>query len=124
MFSLLSANPGTEPGKYLDELISYSEEPFTAYLKNLNLVTTKAKTPGDLILYLIRNKDKGLYPENAIFDALARMIADKDLPADKITSQIVTGKKPSLFIIWVILGAGLIFFFIIFWKRRKKKEKE
>jgi hypothetical protein len=124
MFSLISAFPGTERGKYLQELAANSEEPFTSYLKTLDLRKAKVKTPADLILYLIRNKDKGFYPENAIFDALARLIAAKDIPAGTITSQIATGKKSGMFLIWVILGAGLIFIFIIFLKRRRKEEKK
>ena len=123
MSAILSSIPGTEPGKYLEELSSYSEEPFTKYLRNLDPEKIKAKTPADLILYLIRNKDKGFYPENAIFDALAGTIASKDIPADLIKSQISEGEANNLWILWIVLGAGVIFFFIIF-RRRRKKDKE
>jgi LPXTG-motif cell wall-anchored protein len=124
MFALLSTLHGTGPEKYLEEFTSYSEEPLTTYLKNLDLNKIHAKTPVDLILYLIRTKEKGSYSEIAFFDSLARMIAAKDIPADIITSQIETGERPNLTILWVILGAGLLFFFIIFWKRRRKEDKK
>jgi len=124
MFSVLSALPGTETGKYLDELSGFSEEPFATYLKNIDLKKIRAKSCEELILYLIRNKEKGLYPENAVFNTLARIIAAKDISPDTIISSIQVAEKPGLFILWIILGAGLIFFIVFFRKKRKKEEKE
>jgi hypothetical protein len=122
MLSVLSALPDTDIKKYLEELTGYSEEQLTTWLKNLDLKKAKVKTPQDLILYLIRNKDKGLYPGSAVFDALARMIAAKDISAETIASQIIIGKGNYLWILWTIIGCGLVIFFILFWRRKKDKK--
>jgi hypothetical protein len=124
MFSALSALPGTETGKYLDELAGFSDEAFSAYLKNLNLGKAGIKNPNTLLLYLLRNKDKGLYPADALFDALAKLIVSRDLPADSIISQIGIKEKPNLYILWIVVGAGLVLFIFLMWKRKKKGVKE
>jgi hypothetical protein len=123
MFSILSALPGTEPQKYLDDLAGFSEGPFKDYLNSLDLKGIRVKNCEELLLYLLRNKDKGLYSESDLFNTLGRIIASKDIPTDIITSQLRATEKPKLFIIWLILGAGLIFFIIFFWRRRKKDKK-
>jgi tetratricopeptide (TPR) repeat protein len=123
MFSILSATPGTETGQYLNELSGFSEEPFSGWLKNLDLKKISVKNCSELLVYLLRNKDKGAYPEIALFNTLARAIASKDIPADSITSQLKAVEKPKMFILWIILGAGLIFFIIFFLRKRKKDDK-
>lgn len=123
MFSALSCVPGTEPGKYLEELAGFSDETFAVYLKNLDLKKARIKNTQGLIIYLIRNKGKGLYPDNSVFDALAFMIASKDIPSDQITPVSVIAEKPRLLILWIILGSGFLFLFIIWWRKRKKLEK-
>jgi hypothetical protein len=123
MLSVLSALPDTDIRKYVEELTGYSEELLTNWLKNLDLKKAGVKAPQDLILYLIRNKDKGLYPASTVFDALARMIAAKDIPAETIALQIITGKENYLWILWTVIGCGLLIVFILFWRRRKKDKK-
>ena len=123
MFSILSVTPGTETGKYLDELSGFSDQQFSGWLKNLDLKKIRVNKCPELLLYLLRNKDKGMYPEIALFNSLARAIASKDIPADTIASQLKAVEKPKLFILWIILGAGLIFLIIFLLRKRKKDDK-
>jgi hypothetical protein len=124
MFATLTATPGTGWDKFRNELASFADEKFAAYLRSLDGDKLKIKSPYDLILWLLRNKDKGLFSEESLFNALARMITSKDMPADIIKSQIVAAEKPRLYILWVALGAGLLFIIIILFRKRKKKENK
>jgi tetratricopeptide (TPR) repeat protein len=123
MFAALSSFPGTLPDKYLVEITGYSDEAFAVYLKSIDLKKAKIKNTQGLILYLIRNRDKGLYPENAVFEALAKMIVAKDLPPDSIKPVQVITEKPTLLALWIVLGASFLFLFIIWLRRRKKSGK-
>lgn len=123
LFTVLSALPGTETKKYIDDLAGFSEEPLKSYLKGLDLKKIGVTNPEELLLYLLRNKDRGSFPEIELFNTLGRIIASKDIPADVITSQLKVTEKPDLFILWIILGAGLLFFIVLFRRRRKKNEK-
>ena len=67
------------------------------------------------------NKDK--YPEDAVSESLARLIAAKDIPDNVIASQISAGKKSKSWLFWVLIGTTMIFFFIVY-RKRKKKNKE
>jgi hypothetical protein len=124
MFATLTATPGTGWDKFRDELASFADEKLAAYLRSLDGEKLKIKSPYDLILWLLSNKDKGLFSEESLFNALARMITSKDMPADIIKSQIVAAEKPRLYILWVALGAGLLFIIIILFRKRKKKENK
>jgi hypothetical protein len=123
MFSALSSLPGTETEKYIAELSGYADDALKVCLNGPEVKKAKYKTPKDLLLFLFRNKDKGLYPELSLFDALAKLIAAKDIPAYTIASQVIIPEENWLWILWAILGAGLISIFIIF-RRRKKREKK
>lgn len=123
MFSALSSLPGTETGKYIEELSGFADDALKGYLNGPDVKKAEYKTPKDLLLFLFRNKDKGLYPEQSLFDALAKMIAAKDIPADIIKTQVVIPEGNRLWILWTILGAGLIVIFIILLRRKKREKK-
>jgi hypothetical protein len=126
MLSAISSMPGTRVEQYLLELAGQSGEPLLSSLKSLDLKEEKITSPGDLLRYLITNKDKGKYPEEAVYRAIANLILSKDIPAETIISQSTAGQWYLKGISWMILlGAGLcfIFFFFIFRKRKKNKEK-
>ena len=114
----VSSLPDTNVEQYLRDLIQYSEEPLTSALKSLNLRKEKIKTREDLILNLITNKDK--YPEEALYKSLANLITAKDISAETIKTIFTAAKGSSIWILWVILGAGLFLLFIVFMEKEKE----
>ena len=123
MLTILSSLPGTETGKYLEELAGYSDEKLKKYLNGTDLKKAGIKTPYDIVLNLLRNKDKGLFSENSLFDALVTMIIVKDIPPDSFAAHPEIIKGNNLWILWIVIGAGLIIFFFVFAGRKKKKKK-
>jgi tetratricopeptide (TPR) repeat protein len=123
MLVRISSFPCTKVGQYLRDLIEYSEEPLLSSLKSLDLKKEKIKSPGDLLLFLIMNKDKVKYPEEAVYKSIANLIIAKDIPANIIASHITCGKGNKLWILWILLGTGIFFFFFIS-RRRKKNNKK
>ena len=119
---MISSLPDTKVEQYLKDLIAHSDEPFASVLKSINLRKEKIKTPQDLILYLFANKDK--YPVESVLKSIANLISAKNFTADNIKSQSTgTGHGNLMWILWVLLGTGIIGLFLIFWWRRKKKNK-
>jgi hypothetical protein len=123
MLSILSSLPGTEAGKYLEDLASYSDDGLKIYLTGNDLKKVKFKTSNDIVLYLLKNKTKGSYSEISLYKALIDLISAKDIPTDVIESQIVKPESNNLWIVWVLLGTGLIIFFFVFKRDKKKKKK-
>jgi hypothetical protein len=123
IMTLISSLPDTQVEQFLQDLIQYSEEPLATSLKSINLKKEKIKTPKDLILFLLTNKDKEKYPEGAVTRSIANLIASKDIPLKTITSQVASGKENKMWILWILLGAGLFYIFFIVWKRRKNAPK-
>ena len=122
----ISSLPGTTVNEYLNDLIEYSEEPFTSYLKSLNLRKAKVKTPTDLLNFLFSDKNKGKYSDDDLYKTLANLIIAKDLSDEAIkANQAIVPEKEGgkLWGLWLGIGAGLLFF-IIFFARKKKKKKE
>jgi hypothetical protein len=123
MLVMISSLPDTKVEQFLRDLIENSEEPLTSALKSLDLKKEKIKSPKDLILFFLMNNDKEKYPEGAVYKSIANLITTKDIPADIIASQLTTGKEGRLWILWIVIGAGLLFFFIVSRKRKKKNLK-
>ena len=123
MFSILSSLPDTKPGKYIEELAAFSDDTLKKYLNGPELKKAGLKTPNEIVLYLLRNKDKRLFSEISLFDALVNLIAAKDIPSDTIASQIMIPKENNLWILWVVTGTALLIYFFVFRRRRKKNKK-
>ncbi|HOU31675.1 MAG TPA: hypothetical protein PLG42_10480, partial [Bacteroidales bacterium] len=122
MFKALTALPGTHIEDYIKEFIGYAKGGFADYLKSLNLRKNRIDTPEELINFLIRQRNMNLFQEDELFETIAEFIAKKKIEKEKIIAPEAE-KKNYLFILWIILGAGLIFFFIILMRRRKKKDE-
>jgi hypothetical protein len=58
-----------------------------------------------------------------MFDALARLIAAKDISPETIASQTLIPEGNNIWLLWIVFGAGLFIFFIVF-ARRKMKDKK
>jgi len=123
MLSALNLLPDTTVEQYLDDLIKYSEEPLKTALKSLDLKKENIKSPKDLILFLLNNKDKEKYPEEAIYKTIANLIEAKDISTESISSPLSTGKEIWSWVLLTLLGIGLFLFFFILWKRKKKENK-
>ena len=123
MLAIISSLPDTKAEQFLRDLIEYAEEPVLSSLKSLDLKKGKIKSPEDLIVFIISNKDKKLYPEETVFQCISSLIASKDIPADTILSHLLTRKENRLWILWILLGTGLFVFFLIFLNKIKKNKK-
>jgi hypothetical protein len=123
MLVTISSLPATKVDQFLRDLTDQSEEPLLSSLKSLELKKEKITSPGELLLYLITNKDKVKYPEEAVYKAIANLIIAKDIPGETIAAKLVPGQNGLLWILCILLGTGLCILFFIFWKRRKNKEK-
>jgi hypothetical protein len=117
----MSSLPATTAEQYLNDLISFASEPLKSALKQIDLKKEKIKTPEDLLIYLFNNNDK--YPEEEILRAIANLIASKDVPVSSITAEPTSGTKNYLWILWVILGAGLLGLFLILWRKKNSNKK-
>jgi hypothetical protein len=120
LLSVLSALPDTEGSIFLEELKSYSDEKLKSYFDSQSFKKSDSRTPYDIILGLLKNKDKGLYPDTSLFEALSKMIFEKNIPVDTITSLKTSGHGNRLKILWIVLGTGLIFFYFIYARRKKR----
>jgi hypothetical protein len=116
---MLSSLPDTSAEQFLRDLIEYSEEPLTTALKALDLKKERIKTPKDLIMFLMANKDK--YPEQSLSGTIAKLIVAKDIPDDIVKTHQLSEKTGKSWLIWILIVGGLIFFFIIYRKRKKNK---
>jgi hypothetical protein len=121
ILAMISSLPDAKVEQFLSDLIDNSEEPLTSSLKSIDLKKEKIKSPGDLLLYLMKNKDK--FPAEGLFKAIGNLITSKDIPATTIESETISRKKSWVWIIWILAGSGLFIWFIILWKKRKNKKK-
>jgi tetratricopeptide (TPR) repeat protein len=121
ILTMISSLPDTKVEQFLSDLFENSEEPLKSSLKAIDLKKEKIKSPEDLILYLLKNKDK--FPAEDVFKAIGNLVSSKDIPATTIESETISGKKSWLWIIWILAGSGLFILFIILWKKRKNKKK-
>ena len=91
-------------------------------LKLIDLKKENIKTPEDLISYLFANKDK--YPIEALSKSIAKLIAAKNLSVEGLKSQPSGLNKGNLlWILGIILGAGILGFIFFLWWRKRKKNK-
>ena len=122
MLVMISSLPDTKVDQYLNDLIAHSEEPLASVLKSIDLKKEGIKTPEDLLQYLFTNKEK--YPEDAVSRSIANLIADKSISADNIKSPILPAGKDKLWwILWVLLGVGILGLLLILWRKKKNQNK-
>jgi len=118
----ISSFRDTEVTQFLSDLIQNAEEPLLSSLKSIDLKKERIKSPSELVSFLLVNKDKDKYPEEAVNKAIASLIAEKDLPDSVIIAQQTPVTKCRFWFLWIILGAGLLAFIYFYWKRRNKNE--
>jgi len=123
MFSALTAEPETKIDDYIKELSKYADGSLANWLDNFDPDKNHIGNPQEMLSFLIRNRNKNIFPEDEFFSSLAKFIAAKQVPKEALIAQVPVSKVYH-YILWVVLGAGLIFFFIIFAKKRRKKEEK
>lgn len=121
---IISSMPDTKVDQFLLDIIAHAEEPLLSALKSLDLKKEKITTPAELLLFLLNNSDKVKYPEDLIYKAIANLITDKDIPVETIKDQLKPADNNMLWLLWALLGSGLIFLFFVIWKRRNKKKNK
>ena len=117
----MSSLPDTKTDQYLNDLIGQSDEQFLSTLKSVDLKKAKIKTPNDLIKYLLTNKEK--YPQEFVFGSIADLIVSKNISPEDFKSKVPSGNKNELWILWLLILAGIISLFLILWRRRNKNKK-
>jgi len=116
----ISSSPDTKVEEYLKDLIAQSEEPLASLLKSIDLKKENIKTPEELISYLFANKDK--YPLEALTRSIAKLIAAKNLSVEGLKLQpSAAGRGNLIWILGIILGAGILGLLIFLWWRKRKK---
>jgi len=123
MFSALTAQSGAKINDYVNEFSKYATGKFSTWLSSFSPDKNQISSPQEMISFLISNRNKDLFPEDEFFSSLAKFIAGKQMPKEALAEQVPVSKVYN-YILWVVLGAGLIFFIIIFTKKRKKKEED
>jgi hypothetical protein len=123
LFSRLTSLPDEAASIYLNELIEFSDQKLKDYINGPSFKEAGSKTPYEIIRNLINNKDKGYFPQSSLFNSLAKMITAKDIPVETIALPTTPIPQDNQFILWVIIGFGLLIFFV-FLNRRKKKDKK
>ncbi|MBI5008070.1 MAG: hypothetical protein HZB98_00095 [Bacteroidia bacterium] len=120
----ISALPDTDAEKFLEDLMNYAEEPLLSFLKSIDLRKEKIKTPKQLLIFLLSEKNRGKYPEDALFKAISNLIISRNLPAETIkVNQAAFKEKGKLWVLWIVI-ASVLLFFIIYFNSRKKKKKQ
>jgi len=120
----ISSIPHTDVNQFLNDLIENADEPLKSYLKSIDLKKEKIRTPKELILFLLSDKNKGNYPEDALLKAIAKLIDSKNIPSETITGDKVSkDKKGFLWVLWILIGASFIFFIFYYNSKRKKKHE-
>jgi hypothetical protein len=117
----MSSLPGTTADQYLRDLIEHSDEPLTTALKSIDLKKENINTPEELLLYLFNNKEK--FPTESVFSAIANLIESKNIPAGSTIPKNIFIWSNYLWILWILLVAGLLSLFLIIWKKKKKDKK-
>src|SRR5664279_3522865 len=117
----LSSLPDTKTDQYLNDLIGHSDEQFISVLKSVVLKKEKIKTPENLIKYLLTNKEK--YPEEFVFGSIANLILSKNITPEDYKSKVPSGNKYGLWLLWLLLLAGIFTLFLILWRRKNKNKK-
>jgi hypothetical protein len=117
----ISSSPGATVDQYLNDLTDNSEEPLRMALKSIDLKKEKISTPEELLSYLFSNKDK--YPQEDLITAIVNLISSKDIPEGSPKSKIASGGKNYMWIIWVVIGAGLLVLLLLLLKKKKDTKK-
>ena len=116
---MISASPGTKVEQYLKDLIDHSEEPLTSALKSIDLKKEGINTPEELLSYLFNNKGK--YSEASVNRSIADLVSSKDISGEGLKTKYSGFWKNNLWILWILIGAGILSLFLVFWKRRNEK---
>jgi hypothetical protein len=123
MLVLISSLPNTSAKQYLSDLAESSDEPLASLLKSLNLEKERIKTSNDLILFLLKNKEKGKYSEESVYQGIASLAAAKDINIATISSELKPVKKSNIWILWTLAGIAVLVAFLILMRRKGNVKK-
>ena len=125
ILAAITAEPGTSVRQFLSDLINNSDEPLASILRSIDPEKENIKTPGELILYLLRNKDKLNLSETELYRLLGELAASRFIPDSVLeTADINVREGSEWYKTTGIILAGVIILIIIFiLARRKKKDK-
>jgi hypothetical protein len=124
LLATISSIKGIDAAKFAGDLAANSEEPLSIWIKSLNLKKEKITSPEELILYVLRNKEKGNLTDETIFNSLASLIKSVNVRPETIISQMSAAQHNKLWYLWLLAGAGVIFIFFFLFRRKRDKEKK
>jgi hypothetical protein len=120
----ISSKNDSSVAQFLEELKRYAEEPLLSVLKSLDLKKEKIRTPQELILFLLNNKDKLNYSKEAVFKTISNMIVAKDTTQSDTSAEQQLKKAEEKNNNWfiIIIGAIITACIIFILSRNKKKQ--
>jgi len=124
LIAAMSANKEDNAEEYLKRLYDSAGENLRKALDAIDFPNINARHPEDIIDYLLSNADKYGYSLDEVFVTFARMINDREKTAKEIVDYIKKKEGGKLWILWLIIGAGITAFFIILYRRKKGKEEK
>jgi hypothetical protein len=123
ILAVISSLPGTDGIKYFEDFSANSDEKLLTYLNSPDFKKSENKTPKDFLLRLLRSRNKGYFPEISLFSAPVCLIVSKDISNEIIASQAAVRTENNLWILWVVIGAGLVLTYIIYNRKIKPNKK-
>ncbi len=122
LLTRMSSLADTRAEQYLNDLIIHSDEQFITALKTIDLKKARIKTPEDLLKYLLNNTQK--FPQESAFGTIADLIVSKNITPEDYKSIIPSESRNDMWILWLLLLAGIFSLFFILWRRKDKKSKK
>ncbi|MCD4696766.1 MAG: hypothetical protein K8S16_11055, partial [Bacteroidales bacterium] len=121
LIAALSANKKESVGEYLSRLTEFTGDNLLRTINSIDFEVINAKTPEDIIDYLLSNCTEQGYTRQEVFKAFAKLISHDKKSAKEIVDYIKSEERGKFWILWLLLGGGATIFLII-WSRKKKKK--